>query len=47
MSNPDRDAVDREPVPELGAASDGPPSQPVKRKPIIRNEARAAHDCTV
>jgi amino acid transporter len=48
MSNPDRDAVDREPAQGPPApASDGLPGQPAKRKPIIRNEARDAHGAPV
>jgi amino acid transporter len=48
MSNPDRDAVDHEPAQGSPApASDGLPSQPGKRKPIIRNDARAAQDASV
>ncbi len=45
MTNPDRDAVDREPSQgSAEPASDGLPSQQARRKPIIRNEARAAQD---
>jgi amino acid transporter len=43
MTNPDRDAVDNESTSAADqSGSDGLPSHPVKRKPPIRNDARAA-----
>jgi amino acid transporter len=45
MTNPDRDAVDRESTPAADqAAGDGLTSHPIKRKPAIRNDARTASE---
>lgn len=45
MPNPDRDTADQETA-EASPLVDGvsQPGPPVKRKPVIRNEARAAHE---
>jgi amino acid transporter len=45
MTNPDRDAVNRESTPAADqAAGDGLTSHPIKRKPAIRNDARTASE---
>ena len=48
MTNPDRDAVDQgTSQASTSAEGDSSPSQPVKRKPVIRNEAREAHHASM